>query len=282
MNAFDIFRYKKAGMSNLGVIKLLKFYRQHDKKVGLRQLAQIAQVKSVSDFCERYKTQDILVLKKIFNEFPNISILDDIYPIRLREIYNPPVLLFYKGNLDLLKKQKIAFVGSREATQDGIQAVNKLIKELDNQFVIVSGLARGIDSTSHISSIKNGGETIAVIGTGLDIYYPLRNKTLQEYISKNHLILTEYESGERALKFHFPERNRIIAGLSRGIVVVEAKIRSGSLITAERAMEEGRDVFAVPGSISKGNSDGCNHLIQQGAKLVFTGNDILEDYQVFL
>lgn len=278
MNNFDIFRYKNAGMTNLGVNKLIKFYAHYEKKIGLRQLAQVAGVKSIPDFIERYKTQDVLELKTQFQRFPNFSIFDDNYPSRLREIYNPPTLLFYQGNLDLLKKPKLAFVGSRDTTAAGIAAVKKLIKELDNQFVIVSGLARGIDAASHIATIKNYGETIAVIGTGLDVHYPSENRALQDYITEKQLILTEYAPGEKALKYHFPERNRIIAGLARGVVVTEAKLRSGSLITAERAMEEGRDVFAVPGNIADGMSDGCNALIQQGAKLVFTGHDILEEY----
>ncbi|MCL2858335.1 MAG: DNA-processing protein DprA, partial [Streptococcaceae bacterium] len=113
---------------------------------------------------------------------------------------------------------------------------------------------------------------------GLDVFYPLENRKLQEYIGENHLLLTEYVAGEKPLKFHFPERNRIIAGLSRGVIVAEAKIRSGSLITCERAMEEGRDVFAIPGNITDGYSDGCHHLIQQGAKLIFKSQDILEEY----
>lgn len=150
--------------------------------------------------------------------------------------------------------------------------------ELNQNFTIVSGLAKGIDTASHLSAIKNKIPTIAVIGTGLDIFYPLENRKIQEYLAKNQLILSEYPVGEKPLRYHFPERNRIIAGLSHGVVVIEAKLRSGSLITCERALEEGRDIFAVPGNIADGFSDGCNHLIQQGAKLIYQAQDILEEY----
>ena len=279
---FDIFCYKSAGMTNLGINKLIKFYRQHGKntkKLNLRQIGQIAGLRSSAAFSECYRQLNHKQLLTDFRKFPSFSILDEIYPEYLREIYNPPTLLFYQGNLDLLKFPKLAFVGSRNNTSSGNQAVEKLVKELNQNFIIVSGLAKGIDSMSHIASIKCQTATIAVIGTGLDIHYPSENHKLQDYLAEHQLILTEYGPGEKALKFHFPERNRIIAGLSRGVVVVEAKLRSGSLITAERAMEEGRDIFAVPGSIVNGNSEGCHHLIQQGAKLVSCGRDILEEYR---
>ena len=233
----------------------------------------MAQVKSIPNFIEQYKNQDVKKLRIDYKKFSSFSILDDLYPERLREIYNPPVLIFYQGNIDLLKNPKLAFVGSRLAGQSGIKAVQKIITELNQSFTIVSGLAKGIDTASHLSAIKTKTPTIAVIGTGLDIFYPLENRKIQEYLAKNQLVLSEYSLGEKPLKYHFPERNRIIAGLSRGVVVVEAKLRSGSLITCE-----GRDIFAIPGNIADGTSDDCNHLIQQGAKLVYQAQDILEEY----
>ena len=275
---FDLFRWKKAGMINLGVNKLLKFFHKYDRKISLRQMGQVAQVKSIPNFIEQYKNQDVKKLRIDYKKFSSFSILDDLYPERLREIYNPPVLIFYQGNIDLLKNPKLAFVGSRLAGQSGIKAVQKIVTELNQSFTIVSGLAKGIDTASHLSAIKTKTPTIAVIGTGLDIFYPLENRKIQEYLAKNQLVLSEYSLGEKPLKYHFPERNRIIAGLSRGVVVVEAKLRSGSLITCERAQEEGRDIFAIPGNIADGTSDGCNHLIQQGAKLVYQAQDILEEY----
>ena len=229
---------------------------------------------------EKYKALDTKELRKEFNCFPSVSILDDEYPLELKHCYNPPVLLFYQGNLELLNRQKMAVVGARTASASGTKSVQKIVKELGNHFVIVSGLARGIDTSAHLSALKNGGASIAVIGCGLDVYYPKENKQLQAYMAKNHLVLSEYVAGEAPLKFHFPERNRIIAGLSQGVIVVEAKLRSGSLITCERALEEGRDVFAIPGNILDGKSDGCHHLIKEGAKCVTSGLDILSEYQI--
>ena len=178
----------------------------------------------------------------------------------------------------MLSKPKLAVVGARKCSEIGKQSVRKIVSELGNHFTIVSGLARGIDTCAHMEALINKGNTIAVIGTGLDVYYPKENKALQDYMSKNHLVLSEYGPGEQPLKYHFPERNRIISGLCQGVMVVEAKLRSGSLITCERAMEEGRDVFAIPGNILDGKSDGCHHLIQEGAKCITTGFDILSEF----
>ncbi|MGV3087680.1 DNA-protecting protein DprA [Streptococcus suis] len=279
MNNFDIFKLKKAGLTNLNIHKILVYQEKFDKKLSLRNMAVVSECKNPILFMENYKNLDIKACREEFNRFPSFSILDDIYPLALKEIYNPPVLLFYQGDLDLLDKPKLGVVGTRNASKNGIQSVQKIIKELQNRYVIVSGLARGIDTAAHIASLKNGGQTIAVIGTGLDVQYPKENKDLQSYIDKHHLVLTEYGPGEQPLKFHFPERNRIIAGLVGGLVVCEAKMRSGSLITCERALEEGREIFAIPGSILDGKSDGCHHLIQEGAKCVTSGLDIISDYQ---
>ncbi|QPS71765.1 DNA-processing protein DprA [Lactococcus garvieae] len=275
---FEILRLKRAGMSNLSVWKLIQYQKEHREKLTLRQKARVSEIKNLPDFLENYKNQDIKSLRALYKTFPSFSIMDDIYPERLKEMYNPPVLLFYQGNLELLNLPKIGFVGSREASKDGIKITHKLIEELERNFVIVSGLARGIDTSSHVAAVKQKTPTIAVIGNGLDISYPKENRKLQDYLAANELILSEYLAGEPPLKFHFPERNRIIAGLSRGIVVVEAKQRSGSLITSKWALEENRDVFAVPGDILSRHSSGCNSLIQQGAKLITHGKDILEDY----
>ena len=244
----------------------------------MRDIAVVSECRNPALFIERYKQIDDDFLKKSFEEFPSFSILDEIYPWDLSEIYNPPALLFYQGNIDLLELPKVAVVGSRDSSKLGNQSVQKIIKELNNELIIVSGLARGIDTAAHMAALQNGGRTIAVIGTGLDVFYPKANKKLQSYIGKNHLVLSEYGPGEQPLKFHFPERNRIIAGLCRGVIVAEAKMRSGSLITCERAMEEGRDVFAIPGSILDGKSDGCHHLIQEGAKCIMSGSDVLFEF----
>ena len=280
MNNFELFKLKQAGLTNLNILALLDYQSKQEKSLSLRDMAVASKCKNPILFMEKYKSLDSKSLRKVFNQYPSISILDDEYPIELKNCYNPPVLLFYQGNVDLLKRPKMAVVGARTASQTGTKSVQKIVSELGNQFIIVSGLARGIDTSAHISALKNGGATIAVIGCGLDVHYPKENKLLQEYLGKNHLILSEYAVGEAPLKFHFPERNRIIAGLSQGVIVAEAKMRSGSLITCERALEEGRDVFAIPGNILDGNSNGCHHLIKEGAKCITSGMDVLSEYQL--
>ena len=278
MKNYDIYKMKHAGLTNGQVLNVLRYAENKEKELSLRDIAVVSECLNPALFIERYKQIDDDFLKKSFEEFPSFSILDDIYPWDLSEIYNPPALLFYQGNIDLLELPKVAVVGSRDSSKLGNQSVQKIIKELNNELIIVSGLARGIDTAAHMAALQNGGRTIAVIGTGLDVFYPKANKKLQSYIGKNHLVLSEYGPGEQPLKFHFPERNRIIAGLCRGVIVAEAKMRSGSLITCERAMEEGRDVFAIPGSILDGKSDGCHHLIQEGAKCIMSGSDVLSEF----
>lgn len=278
MKNYDIYKLKHAGLTNGQVLNVLRYAENKEKELSLRDIAVVSECRNPALFIERYKQIDDDFLKKSFEEFPSFSILDDIYPWDLSEIYNPPALLFYQGNIDLLELPKVAVVGSRDSSKLGNQSVQKIIKELNNELIIVSGLARGIDTAAHMAALQNGGRTIAVIGTGLDVFYPKANKKLQSYIGKNHLVLSEYGPGEQPLKFHFPERNRIIAGLCRGVIVAEAKMRSGSLITCERAMEEGRDVFAIPGSILDRKSDGCHHLIQEGAKCIMSGSDVLSEF----
>ncbi|HHR6957844.1 TPA: DNA-processing protein DprA [Streptococcus pneumoniae] len=272
---YEIYKLKKSGLTNQQILKVLEYGENVDQELLLGDIADISGCRNPAVFMERYFQIDDAHLSKEFQKFPSFSILDDCYPWDLSEIYDAPVLLFYKGNLDLLKFPKVAVVGSRACSKQGVKSVEKVIQGLENELVIVSGLAKGIDT----AALQNGGKTIAVIGTGLDVFYPKANKRLQDYIGNDHLVLSEYGPGEQPLKFHFPARNRIIAGLCRGVIVAEAKMRSGSLITCERAMEEGRDVFAIPGSILDGLSDGCHHLIQEGAKLVTSGQDVLAEFE---
>lgn len=278
MNRFELFKLKRAGLTNLNINHILAYQEKVGKSLSLRDMAVVSKCKHPVLFMENYKCLDLKQVKADFQRFPSVSLLDKDYPESLRQIYNPPVLLFYQGNLSLLSKPKLGVVGARKCSQTGIDSVKKIIGELNNRFVIVSGLARGIDTAAHLSILRNGGATIAVIGTGLDVYYPKDNQKLQEFIGKNHLVLSEYGPGEKPLAYHFPERNRIISGISEGILVVEAKLRSGSLITCERALEEGREVFAVPGNILDGFSTGCHNLIQEGAKCVISGLDIISEF----
>ena len=279
MNKYELYKLKVAGLSNLQVFSIVNYWEMNGEWPSLELMAEIAGCRNQTLFMERYIRIDDKVLMEEFKEFDSISIMDPEYPEELLWMHNPPVLLFYSGNIDLLKQPKIAVVGSRSCSRTGIQSVEKIINELNNELIVVSGLAKGIDAAAHYAAIRNGGKTIGVIGTGLDVFYPRSNKQLQKYMSGSHLVLTEYGPGQSPQKHHFPERNRIIAGLSRAVIVAEARMRSGSLITCERAMEEGRDVFAIPGSILDGRSDGCHHLIQEGAKLVTSGRDVLDEFE---
>ena len=209
------------------------------------------------------------------------TIEDDIYPQCLKEISNPPLKLYYKGNLDLLKDERlIAVVGTRNPSSYGKLCCEYMVKKMTSaNITIVSGFAKGIDSIAHKTSLLAGGKTIGVIASGLDIVYPASNLSLYREIEEKGLILSEYEAGVKPFKFNFPQRNRIIAGLSKGTIVVESKDRGGSLITADLALEFNRDVYAVPGDVFSEYSKGCNNLIRDSkAKSLSNINELLDDY----
>ena len=202
------------------------------------------------------------------------------YPRRLHDLYDPPDSLYVYGDASLLKKPMIAIVGSRNASPEGLKNARYLAQGLARAgALIVSGMALGIDSAAHHAVIElgSGHFTAAILGTGLDIVYPRQNINLSRAIGQQGLLISELPMGTGPKACHFPRRNRIIAALSHGVVVVEAAKRSGSLITARLAAELGREVFALPGHISNPNSIGCHLLIQQGAKLAFRTSDILEE-----
>lgn len=241
----------------------------------LRNLAKEATeeaARKVLDFCNDYGC-DVLT--------PD----DPDYPLRLREIYNFPAVLYVRGSLAGLDEQlTIAMVGTRKTTDYGLRAADTIAGELaEKGAVIVSGMARGIDTASHTAALKAGGRTIAVLGCGIDIVYPPENAQLEELIIRyGGAVVTEFPPGEQPLPFHFPIRNRIISGLSNGVVVVEGTRRSGSLITAGHAFAQNRDVFAVPGSIFSPASSGPNYLLSQSAKAVESVESILEEYEYLI
>lgn len=208
-----------------------------------------------------------------------ITILDAAYPAALKEIFCPPTVIFYRGNVTLLNQTRlVAIVGSRVMTDYGKQAVKCLIPGLvGNQLVTVSGLAKGVDAMVHLLTLNSAGATIAVVGNGLDVTYPKQNRILQSQIEKRGILISEYPKGARPLRHHFVERNRIIAGLAKATCVVEAKKQSGSLITANLALNENRNVLAIPGSIFSENSNGTNALIAAGARPLVELADILEE-----
>jgi len=207
-----------------------------------------------------------------------ITLKDEEYPKRLKDIYDPPALLYVRGELKKEDEFAISIVGSRKTTPYGRWFTEKVSQELARHGVtIVSGMARGIDSLAHWGAISGGGRTIAVLGCGVDVIYPSENRNLFAKIIDHGAILSEFPIGSPPEGGHFPRRNRIISGLSIGVVVIQAGEKSGSLITANYALEQGREVFAVPGNVGTESSRGTHRLIKEGAKLVESSEDILEE-----
>ena len=217
---------------------------------------------------------------------PNNCVLtfaDPGYPASLLNIADPPPLLYAKGRTALLQQTAIAIVGSRNATLQGMQNADRFAQTFSEaRLTVVSGMALGIDAAAHAGALKNAhapasGSTIAVIGTGIDLVYPARHRALAHQIAELGCLVSEYPLGTPAISSNFPRRNRLISGLASGVLVVEAAAQSGSLITARSALEQGREVFAIPGSIHSPLSKGCHQLIRQGAKLVESAQDVLEE-----
>ncbi|HXV81667.1 MAG TPA: DNA-processing protein DprA [Candidatus Binatia bacterium] len=207
-----------------------------------------------------------------------VPYVDSNYPARLRTIADPPPLLYVKGEIRREDEKAVAVVGSRSTSDYGRRVARDLCRGLASWgFTVVSGMARGIDGTAHETALNAGGRTLAVLGSGVDRIYPAEHDQLYQRISKNGAVLSEFSLGTRPLAFNFPARNRLISGLSLGVVVVEATEKSGSLITAGLALEQGREVFAVPGEVGASRSRGAHRLIRQGAKLVETVEDIMEE-----
>ncbi len=211
-----------------------------------------------------------------------VTLADDTYPKLLLEISDPPALLYARGRLELLQRSALAIVGSRNATQQGIANAEAFARTLSGSgLTVVSGLALGIDAAAHRGGLQGPGSTIAVLGTGTDILYPQRNAALAAEIAEQGLLISEFPLGTGPAAQNFPRRNRLISGLARGCLVVEAAVASGSLITARAAAEQGREVFAVPGSIHSPLAKGCHALIKSGAKLVESAEDVLSELSGF-
>ena len=238
------------------------------------------------------KPDDFIYKLSTFNPHPSLKVLQRQkikivtinnveYPQLLYEISDAPPILFYKGNIKCLKDECLAVVGPRKSTHYGNQAAEYFTKACSDYFTIVSGFAKGIDLIAHQTCVKENKKTIAVMGVGLDQCYPADQKHLfDKIIQSNGLLISEFPFFIRPFPFHFPQRNRIISGLSKGIIVCEAKQKSGSLITASHAIDQNREVFAVPGPIFNKSSIGCFKLIQDGAKCTFSASDILEEMNI--
>ncbi|MCD2256555.1 DNA-processing protein DprA [Agrilactobacillus fermenti] len=204
-----------------------------------------------------------------------LALTDRNYPQRLKEIYDPPVILFFRGNLAQLQQPTLGVVGARNNSEYGLQALRRLLRSLASPINVISGLAQGIDRLAHETALQYHFSTTGVIGNGLDYYYPKQNQSLQERMAKEQLLLSEYDNLWAPKRYYFPQRNRIIAGLSHALLVIEAKEKSGSLITANLALEFNRNVLAVPGSIFSPLSAGANALIAAGAIPVHQSTDII-------
>lgn len=221
-------------------------------------------------------------LKDIRNEGVQILCLEDEgYPKLLKQIYDPPIVLYLKGDISLLDKIPIAVVGCRKASFNGLGLSARIAEALSlRDICVVSGLARGIDTAAHKGALRGSGATIAVLGSGLKCVYPKENKYLFNEISRHGIVMSEFPLTTAPHKGNFPRRNRIISGLSLGVVVVEAAQRSGSLITANMALSQNREVFAMPGAANSVNAKGTNKLIKEGAKLVENVEDIIEELNI--
>jgi len=207
-----------------------------------------------------------------------LTLHDERYPRILKTIYNPPPFLYVKGKIQNEDRSALAVVGSRNASSYGKSITRQLARSLTRRgFTIVSGLARGIDTAAHKGALEAGGRTLAVLGSGIDVIYPWENKTLAKAIIENGALISEFPLGTQPEATNFPSRNRIISGIALGTVIIEASVRSGSLITASLALEQGREVFAVPGNVDSPWSKGTNRLIKEGAKLVTDPEDIVEE-----
>jgi DNA processing protein len=253
----DVFRSSKTDLRSLGLEE------------------EIVDALSSQDLLDR-ADREIGRLEK--TGFSVLTIRDKHFPKCLREIFDPPLVLYYAGKMDTLSKPAVSIVGARKPSPYGRAVAERLAHDLSaNGLVVVSGMARGIDSIAHWGALK-GGDTIAVLGSGLEKIYPKENRPLFEKIIENGLVLSEYSLEAPPLKYHFPNRNRIISGLSIGVVVVEGTKKSGSLITAKLALEANREVMAVPGNITSELSGGTNWLIKEGAKLVDDWKDVVEEF----
>lgn len=281
-------------ITNKEVLTYFNFLRINNKKI--LDLAKYIDLKDIFDIDkDKLAFVDEKTLQKIFDKNnlekfkyykdriikENIhitSIFDDSYPYNLRYIDDPPAIMYYKGELSKDDKYSIAVVGSRKCTDYGRWACKKLVSDIASfDITTVSGLALGIDAICHNTSIENNSRTIGVIGNGINEIYPKRNRKLYEIMQKDHLILSEFPLDTPPVAYNFPRRNRILSGISLATVVIEAKEKSGTLITANFAAEQGKDIFAVPGNINSIYSKGTNKLIQDGAKLVNSVDDIISE-----
>jgi len=281
-NLFGKFNYQQC--------LLLKDYFPSVKEAWGASLLHLKALGFDQNLCQRFVDfrkkidLDSYFLRLCENKIECQALVDKNYPKVLKNIDNPPILIYVKGRMKEQDWFSLAVVGTRKASTYGLQATKNLVTDLAYlKTTIVSGLAKGVDTVAHQTALDNKTRTIAVLGCGIDQIYPFENENLaQQILDNNGVIISEYGPGTKISPLNFPARNRIVAGLSLGVLVTEAPIKSGALITARLAAEQGKEVFAVPGMISNINSQGTAMLIKNGAKLVWDVNDILEELNLDL
>ena len=259
------------GIGPIGFRKLLRQFGSAENA-----LSALSRKKEV--FSRRKAEEEIMMAELKHVEI--ITAEDEAYPYNLKQIEDFPPILYAKGNIELLKNDNmLAVVGSRSASLSALKLAGRIAADIARKdVVVVSGMARGIDAAAHQGALEADGGTIAVLGTGIDVVYPLENEKLYNKLVQNGLVLTEYPFHTKPQATNFPRRNRIVSGLSKGVLVIEAGVRSGSLITAHQALEQGRDVYSVPGAPYDGRASGCNKLLKEGAILVDDADDVLDNF----
>ncbi|MCK4244037.1 MAG: DNA-processing protein DprA [Candidatus Omnitrophica bacterium] len=276
------------GLGFIRIRNLLKKFRE-PKKVFSASAAELLEVPGINkNIAERIKSFSDAGLEKELSLIEElglsvIALEDKDYPSNLKLIYDPPPVLYVQGGIEAKDRLAIAIVGTRRCSYYGRKTADSLSYELTSRgFTVVSGMARGIDTAGHKGALKAGGRTIAVLGSGLARIYPRENKELAAKIGKSGALISEFPLLTAPDRRNFPQRNRIISGLSLGVVVIEAPDRSGALITADLALEQGREVFAIPGNVDQPTSSGTLRLIKQGAKLVTESDDVIEELGALL
>lgn len=278
-----------SGLGIKQIKKLLKYFPSAKEifNAGRYKLSelQFLQPRIVKALCQSVETDFVIQQLELIKKY-NVRLLnvtDYEYPDLLKFIYSPPIVLYIKGKIEPNDNNAFAVVGTRKATSYGKNHAKTISSELANSgFTIVSGLAYGIDSLAHKGALAAGGRTIAVFGTGLDTIYPAANRGLAKKILHSGALISEFPLESKVEKWNFPKRNRIISGMSKGVLVVQGKKTSGSLLTAKNGLRQNRDIFALPGDVERPESVGPNYLIKLGAKIITGAEDILEDYKIKL
>jgi DNA processing protein len=276
-----------ATVQNVGPVRILKLLKKFDRPQRILSASK-SEMESIPEISSKlasaiknkvdYKKaeEQLAILQK--SPYTLLTLNSSEYPESLKNIYDPPPFFFYEGSLECFKNPRIAIVGPRASSSYGRMMAEKLAGELvEAGFTIISGFARGIDTIAHRTAIEAGGLTAAVFGCGIDTIYPPENKSLYRSLILNGCAISEFFLGEKPEPMYFPRRNRIISGLSLGVLIIEAAEKSGALLTAQHALDQGREVFAVPGNITSRTSKGTNRIIKEGAKLVTSAEDILEE-----